>query len=244
MAEKEKLRNKLAVLVVVYTFGVVLAALFLGLFRWLGWVKIFHPERFPHFRGRLIVVSNHPSLLVETILIPLLFWREYLRHPLTLTPWVTPDRNNFTNHWYWWWLKVRAISVKRGDRKAEVTAYREMKEVVNAGGIIHLLPEGGRTGKAKQHFESPKHHQKLGVLKRGAADLVLETGATLLPIWVDNADRVMPLSPEKLYTFPRIWKGVTLKIGQPVILEQENRDEVSQQIAFKLLELADEDEPR
>ena len=241
----KKLWEKLIFISVSLPIGYLLGIIFriLCLFRI---IKVSHWERFPHFKGRLVLVSNHPSLL-EPILLPALFFWEYLFHPFKLAPWSTPDKQNYYDKWYWFWLRPRAIPIERRDPGGKARALVKMIRVLKKGGIIILFPEGGRTFKGERFHFSKKENKKIRDFEGGIGWIVAKTGATVLPVWVDGADNVLPNSPDKLYhTFPRIWRRTIIKIGEPIEFvpsehpSSEERRYIEEKIRDTLLELADE----
>jgi len=234
----DKTIKKIELLVIMYTIGLLIGVLFY-LLKSLGRIRILYWERFPRRQGNLIVVSNHPSL-VEPILLPALFFREYILHPFKLTPWSIPDKTNYYDRWYWFWVRPRAIPVDRGNKREELKAFFKMKKVLASGGKIVFFPEGGRTFKGEEFFYS-KEGKRIRTLKEGAGLLVMKTGATVLPVWVEGTDNVLPNSRDKLYhCFPRLWRKMTIKIGEPLRFEKTNQEEITQKIAATLLRLADE----
>ena len=238
----KKIVNLLIFLVFTYPYGIVIGIIF-RLLVILGKIRILHWERFPHWKKRIILVSNHPSLL-EPFLLPALFFREYFLHPFKYAPWSTPDRTNFYDRWYWFWLRPRAIPIDRKNTQGKFKAFFETKEVITSGGIIILFPEGGRTFKGKRFLYSQKG-KKLRILKNGIGWLVLQTKALVVPVWVEGTDKVLPNNPEKLFSLPHFGEKITIKIGTPLRFHQSSRysrNQVTQIIAKALLKLADEEE--
>ncbi len=237
-----KIFDQLFLLVMVYTVGLLLALLFL-LFKVFKVIKISHPERLPYKQGNLIVISNHPSLL-EPILLPVMFYREYLRHPFRLTPWSTPDKKNFGGR-FWLWAKPRMIPVDRNNNDEALKTFSMMKKVVNTNGILILFGEGGRTFKGERFLYSQRG-KRIRVLEKGIALLTLKTSAEILPIWVEGTDNFFPNTlwiddKESSFPLPRFWKKITIKVGKPIKFENRGSKEVIiQEIAATLLELADE----
>jgi 1-acyl-sn-glycerol-3-phosphate acyltransferase len=135
-----------------YPIGVILGIMF-NLLRLLRRIKVHHPERFPHGRGNVVLVSNHPSLL-EPFLLITLFFRDYLFHPFKYGPWSTPDIKNFYNRWFFFWLRPRAIPIPRESEGGKKDSFNQMKKVLDAGGILILFPEGGRTYKGSDFLYS------------------------------------------------------------------------------------------
>lgn len=244
--------DRVARLFLLYTLGV-----FLGLVMFVleafGIVRVLHKERIPHKHNGMIGISNHESL-VEPILNPLLFFYDYFYHPFKLCPISIPDKKNYMDKLFWWWLRFCAIAIDRNDRKKGMEALHKMKDVLKAGGIILPFPEGGRTcfGKA---FTSSPGGKKIRVLDEvdkimegagGLSWVILQTNPTILPIWVEGGAEILPNSPnrKKLYhTFPRLWKKMTIKIGRPVSFSEDtDRKEIAKKLTTLLLVLADEKE--
>ncbi len=239
MKKIDSKKDKILIVLAIYTMGLLLG-LFLYLLRILGWVKVEHWERFPKRQKRILVVSNHPSL-IEVVLVPVLFFRDYILHPFNFTPWNVPDKKNYFDNLYWSWAKVRLIPIDRkNDRKAFKSLMR-IKEILSLDGIVVLFPEGGRTFKGEGFFTSDKKGKKLRILKEGVGWLILKTNPLIVPVWIDGAEKVLPNKLDKLYhCIPRFWKGMTVKIGEPMHIEGKKKEEITQEIALTLLKLADE----
>lgn len=237
----DSFKDKICLVLALYTVGLLMWFAFFIL-RMLGRIRILHWERFPKNPKRLIVCSNHPSVL-EVILLPFLFLRYFFWHPFQAIPWSTPDKQNY-DRLIWKPFKPRLIFVNRRDKKEAQEAFHKMVRVLNLDMVVLLFPEGGRTGSAKKkekHLYSEKGN-KIRKLKPGIASLVLKTGASVFYIWVKDAEKVMPIVPNRLYTYPRFWdSSVILKFGKTVKFPKEtDREEIIQSIATDILELADE----
>ena len=240
MKEIDSRKDKILIVLAIYTIGLLLG-LFLYLLRILKWVKIEHWERFPKRQKRVLIVSNHPSLL-EVVLVPVLFFRDYIFHPFDFSPWNVPDKKNYFDRWYWAWAKTRLIPINRENDREAFKALRRIKEILNLGGIVVLFPEGGRTFKGEKFFYS-ENGKKIRRLKEGVGWLILKTNPLIVPVWIDGAEEVLPNKPDKLYhCIPRFWKGMTVKIGEPIHVEGKKKGEITQEIALTLLKLADEEE--
>jgi len=239
--KKEGLLEKITAILVFYTIGVLLGIIFYSL-KALRRIKVVNRKNFPHNYGNLIVVSNHPSLL-EPILLPCLFFREYIFHPLKLSPWSTPDKKKYYDRWYWFWLRPRAIPIDRNDTRGGIKAFFLMKKVLNAGGILILFPEGGRTYKGKKFFRS-QSGRRIRFFQDGVGQLVLRTNCRVLPLWVEGTDKVIPNSNDRFYVLPRFWDSeITIRIGKTMSFDGvSDRKEIVQKIMMALLELADEEE--
>ncbi len=255
-----KLKEKIAVLLVVCPVGAFLAGIFL-LFRSLKWIKVWRWEKFPThqknpdlYKNGLIVVANHPHLLgcMFEVWLPVLFYRDYLRHPFRLRPFSVPDKGNFPDKWYWSWIKPVAVPINRkGDSSEKRHEIERLIEILKSGGICVIFAEAGRTFKGTKFQRSAKG-KRVRTLEGGVALLAQKTGATILPIWVENASDTSPmdnLDPKKLYhCLPKFWEGIIIKIGNAIRFEgikfeaKPGREKMVRSITNALLELADEEE--
>jgi 1-acyl-sn-glycerol-3-phosphate acyltransferase len=87
---------------------------------------------------------------------------------------------------------------------ADTEAYRTARAVLDAGGVLASHPEGTRS--------------RDGVLlraKTGLARLAVSSGAPVLPVGVIGLERFLPRDT----TFPRLFKRVTLRFGEPFTLD-------------------------
>ncbi len=222
-----------------------LYGIFIGVFfqflKFFGLVRVLHGERFPFWRNKVILASNHPSLL-EPFLLPALFFPKYLFYPFT-TPWSTPDRKNFYQRWLFRLLfEARSIAVDRTPKSSRLRrVISRMKRILEAGGNIIIFPEAGRTFKG-ENFLFSETGKKIRELKKGIGWLVDQTNALVVPVWVEGTDKVLPNRSDRLFSFPRLGK-ITIKIGEILKFNDSgNKKEITAKIAQALLKLADEEE--
>ncbi len=158
---------------------------------WLGFrVHVSGRERVPR-SGPVIVASNHVSFC-DSIFIPLVVPRrvtylakaEYFDHPLTALV----------------LQSLGVIPIKREGGSASQRALASAKEVLEAGHAIAIYPEGTRSPDGRLH----KGHT-------GIARLALQTGAPVVPVWVEGTLDVQPVGSPWL----RPGKKVELSIGEP-----------------------------
>ena len=239
----KRLLNIIAFILFTVPVGFIAGSLTFSLIM-LGVVKIRHWERFPFWRRKLIVVSNHPSLL-ETVLVPALFFPEYCLNPFFYIPWSTPDRKNFYDRWYWSWARTISVPIDRTDERNGAEALHKIKDLLNRKKIVVLFAEGGRTFKGDK-FRYSAGGKRLRELKRTVGFLVARTGAEVLPIWVEGADKVLLNHHTKLYGGIYLRQKVTIKIGKLIRARKSLRigssREITERITKLLLELADEKE--
>jgi 1-acyl-sn-glycerol-3-phosphate acyltransferase len=183
--------------------------------------------------GGTLIVSNHPSLL-ETILLPLLYFPHFLTHPFLAFPWSTPDRKNFMSKWYFrLFAHTRMIFVDR-DSPSPASNMRVVRKIISvlwAKGTVILFPEGGRTFKRPLKMVSQKN-KELGTLSRSVECILRNARSAIVPVWVEGCDKALP--PGKY--IPRFVHGpVIIKIGEPI------RQRISaENLQHTLLRIADE----
>lgn len=131
-----------------------------GLTRVICWVHDEKLGRIPR-QGPLILVTNH----VNIIEIPIIYTHLYPRpvYGLVLA-------RRWQNPLFRWLLDTcQAIPLKRGE--PDLAAIRKGLEVLTAGGILIIAPEGTRSGDGRLQEAHP-----------GVVMLALHSGAPLLPI--------------------------------------------------------------
>lgn len=239
--------NALLYLVSTFPCGVAIGIAVLYL-RWRGYIKLVHPERFPLWQRGVILVSNHPSLL-EPILLPGLFLRQFLFHPFLFGPWSTPDQANFQGIW-WWWMRPRAVFVPRGEGRLQMQALQHIRDILRKGDIVILFPEGGRTSSAgKQEVVLRSATGKsLRQLKAGLAYWAQKTQALVVPVWIEGTDAVLPNAADRKVLYHRFPKfrghTITIRIGFGTrFARHDSKEKITQAITASFLQLADEDTP-
>jgi len=221
-----------------YFYG-TLSGIILHLLRILGIISVKHWERFPRYQQKMILVSNHPSLL-EALFLPALFFPEYIFYPNKLGPWSTPDKKNYWDKWYYFWVRPRAIPIERGNNGSELKALILMKKTLLGGERIILFPEGGRTFKGSE-FICSRQGKRIRKLKTSIGWLALKTGALVVPAWLEGTDKVLPNNRPPL---PRFWHKITIRIGDPITFSNDGsitKEDATNEIANALLNLADEE---
>jgi 1-acyl-sn-glycerol-3-phosphate acyltransferase len=236
------------------------------LLEFFGRIRFQHFERFPLWNGNLIIVSNHPSLF-EPFILPLMGfpWMNFpwLFSPLwskvkfsfnwfrelqkefylskKLIPANVPDRDNFYDAPYWGLFRAINVPINRnGDARGRISTISALRKALENGGRVLLFPEGTRTYKAmRKSGTTTASGKKLGELKDGAAWLAMKTNASVLPIWVEGTDKVLP---NDRLPFPRLWHRTTIKIGTPFFVTRGKRREATVEIAQHLLDLAEEED--
>ncbi len=257
-----KLINELRFIIVNYLVGPTLGIL-VCLLEAVGRIKFLYFERFPIWEERLIIVSNHPSLL-EPLILPLIGF-PWMNFPWVFSPvwarirfslsWVkelqreyslqkklipanVPDRNNFYDPPYMRLFRGINVPVDRnGGVQLRVSTILELKRILEWGGRVLIFPEGTRTFKSEEESRVRSTSGKeMGKLKDGAAWLALKTEARILPIWIEGTDKVLPNNRIPL---PRLWHRITIKIGNPFMVQGCTREEGTSEITGAFIKLAD-----
>jgi 1-acyl-sn-glycerol-3-phosphate acyltransferase len=91
-----------------------------------------------------------------------------------------------------------AEPVKAGG--SDIGAYRTAKGILDAGGVVAILPEGTRS------FDG-----ELTQPKPGVSLLATRTGAPVLPVGISGTDALMG----REQTFPKIGTRIVLRVGTP-----------------------------
>jgi 1-acyl-sn-glycerol-3-phosphate acyltransferase len=150
-----------------------------------------------------------------------------------------PDRQNFFDYGFWRLFQGINVPVDRNGRPQDrISSISAIKSILEGGGRVLIFPEGGRTYKAVKNGRCASASGKeIGKLKHGAAWLAVNTGARVLPIWVEGTDKVLP---NDSLPVPRLWHRITIKIGQPFSVSENDREEATSEIRQALLMLAEE----
>ncbi len=196
------------------SFNIWLARLVIRIILGLYWgasllnlIQVHHGEKALRAlrKGKVLIISNHPSLL-ETWLLPALFWRL----PEERVPWTVADQDLMPKSW----AKVfRLILVNRHcSQKGVMTvngrAIVQARGVIKRDGNVILYPEGGRT--CKGAVASMLGNRKLRQVQIRLITNLAQEGVTILPVWVTHGNVE---SPEG---FVRgFWK---LFLGTPLVM--------------------------
>lgn len=195
----------------------------------------------------ILIIGNHPSLL-ETVIIPLLFWPQSVFNS-SLMPISTPDEKNFhQGELFGKYLKpfvrffmsgVPSVFILRGNARKSVEALEIIREKLENGRVVLIFPEGGRTG--KEHDET-----KLRVLNgkrirkfQSGVSLLLKNAKksfVILPVWVEGGEEALPINAK----IPKIWKRLQFHFGRPWRVKKAyknfSREEILDLLELKVLE--------
>lgn len=152
-------------------------------------------EDFPT-EGPVIVVANHMSFM-DSLWTPLRVPRQmvYLAKAEYFESWKTA----------WFFRALGMIPVKRDIKEQTEAALQAGIEVLGAGGVLGLYPEGTR---------SPDGRLYRG--RTGVARLALRSRARVVPVGLIGSREVMP----KQARFPKPWGNVRCRFGKPLDFER------------------------
>ena len=143
-------------------------------------------------RGPAILASNHISFC-DSFFLPLVV-------PRRVT--YVAKAEYFDNWKVAWFFKANGhIPLRRGEGADWKRALDAAAEVLGAGGLFGIYPEGTRSTDGRLY----RGHT-------GVAMLALRTGAPVIPIGFVGTDRAQPVGAKMMRPF----KTVTIRIGPPI----------------------------
>jgi 1-acyl-sn-glycerol-3-phosphate acyltransferase len=157
-------------------------------------VRIEGREHVPD-RGPVILAANHRSF-VDSIFIPLV-----IRRRVTF---VAKAEYFDSRKTAWFFRGVGQIPIRREGGSASERALASATEVLQAGGVFGIYPEGTRTRDGYLH----RGHT-------GVARLALRTGAPIVPVGLVGTDEIQATDSK----LPRLFRPVRIRFGAPVPLE-------------------------
>ena len=141
--------------------------------------------------GALLIVANHQSYL-DPPMIGVTLARQF--HPLARA-------GLFESRWFGWLLRtVNSIPI-RTEGNADTSAMRRALELLHAGAIVLIFPEGTRTQTGE-----------VGAFERGAGVLIKRAQCPVAPAAVEGAFEAWPRSRK----WPRLFSKVGVVIGEPI----------------------------
>ena len=143
-------------------------------------------------KGPAILASNHQSF-IDSVFLPLVVPRrvtfvakaEYFESPRTA----------------WFFRAVGMIPLKRGGGPASARALAAAREVLEAGGVLGIYPEGTRSPDGRLY----KGHT-------GAARLSMQCDVPIIPVAQFGTAAVQPIGA----MWPKLFRRVRVKLGPPL----------------------------
>ena len=170
--------------------------------------------------GAAILAGNHLSF-IDSIFLPLVLRRritfvakaEYFDDPKTA----------------WFFRAVGQIPIRRGGGSASRRALETAKEVLEAGKLFGIYPEGTRSPDGRLY----KGHT-------GVARLAVDTGAPVIAVAMLGTDRIQPIGQK-----PRLFRTVRVRFSEPMVFttDGERTDplmlrRITDQVMFQLQSLS------
>ena len=160
--------------------------------------------------GPVIIAANHRSV-IDSIFLPFVI-------PRKLT--FVAKAEYFDSIKTRWFFKATGqIPIRRDSSTSGAGALVSAKEILDAGEVFGIYPEGSRTRDGFLH----RGHT-------GVARLALDSSATLIPVGLIGTENVQSTN-EKI---PRFGKKVIVNIGKPIEIEKY-RNEVDKRLANRNL---------
>lgn len=154
-------------------------------------VKVEGRENVPR-SGPVILASNHQSF-IDSIFLPL-----SIRRRVTFVA-----KAEYFESWKtaWFFRAVGMIPLKRGGGSASERALAAAREVLAAGGVLGIYPEGTRSPDGRLY----RGHT-------GVARLAAQCGAPVVPVAQSGTAEVQPIGA----MMPKLFKPVRLRMGPPL----------------------------
>ena len=172
-------------------------------------------------RGPVILAGNHISFC-DSIFLPLV-----LRRRVTFVAKAEYFEDRKTA---WFFRAVGQIPIKRDGGPASIRALDTAQEVLKAGSVFGIYPEGTR---------SPDGRLYTG--HTGVARLAVETGAPVVAVAMVGTDVVQPIGQ----VMPRLFRTVTVRFSEPMYFSSERARpeplllrQATDEIMFRLRELS------
>ena len=172
--------------------------------------------------GPALLAANHISVLDSVFMIPTLKRRiTYIGKAEYLDSWKT--RYIFQG--------LGAIPVDRTGGDAAAAALDAAADVLDAGGLFGIFPEGTRTRDGLLHKG-----------KTGVARLSFRTGAPVIPMGLRGLDTIQPPDAK----FPRPFRTWEVHLGEPILPDRYGRDlndnkalrEMTDEIMYEICQLS------
>jgi 1-acyl-sn-glycerol-3-phosphate acyltransferase len=202
----------------------VLKAVLTPVLRFAFRVRVEGVEQIPK-KGPAILASNHLSFS-DSIFLPLV-----LRRRVTFVAKAEYFEDKKTA---WFFRAVGQIPIKRGGGSSSMRALQSAQEVLEAGGVFGIYPEGTRSPDGRLY----KGHT-------GVARLALRTKAPVFAVAMIGTRDAQPIGQAK----PRFFMPITIRISRPLMFERfHDRPtdplalrQITDEIMFELHELSGQD---
>jgi 1-acyl-sn-glycerol-3-phosphate acyltransferase len=177
-------------------------------------------DRVPE-RGPVILAANHRSFM-DSLFLPLV-----IRRRVTFVAKAEYFDDKKTA---WFFRGVGQIPIRREGGSASERALEAATDVLDAGGVFAIYPEGTRTRDGRLH----RGHT-------GIARLALRTGAPIVPVGMIGTDEINPIGRK----LPRLFRPVMVRFGNPISVDRyEGREhdklvlrQITDEVMFEIRQL-------
>lgn len=228
-----RLKRSYGAFLVALTIGSV-DGLFFWILRGLGLVRVDGYWRLVRAvaRGNTIIAANHPTLL-ETTIIPLIFWPWGAIWTQRFFVWSVPDGALFPKWLSWLYDLSHCVKVDRS-KGNNGSAAHVIVRILRSPATIVVHPEAGRTDSPFRGANAPKKRfgkyqdRTMRRIVSTVPFLALQTEATIYLVWVD-----IPFKDEAndfkraLWLWITRWETITLSVGEPYQVQDSRWRSVS-----------------
>ncbi|MFQ5603159.1 MAG: lysophospholipid acyltransferase family protein [bacterium] len=186
-------------------------------FQFLNRTVVKGKKNVPQKRNTLLL-SNHQSMIDSFLVGLFAFYPMSLIRPYVI-PWNPAAEENFFRTPILAWLadNWKCIRIKRG--RKDVGAIFKMAEALKIG-TMTLFPEGTRS-----------RDGSIGKARGGAGLLILETNPTVIPVYIDGMDKLLPIGS----VIPRLFKKIYVYYGKPLDLSEFYGNHKKREVAQKIM---------
>ena len=177
--------------------------------------------------GPVILAANHRSFL-DSLFLPLVLGRR--------VTFVAKAEYFDSKKTAWFFRGVGQIPIRREGGSASDGALAAATEVLEAGGVFAIYPEGTRT---RDGFTHRGH--------TGVARLALKTGAPIVPVGLMGTEECQPVDKK----LPRLFRKVSIRFGTPIPPERYRDDteglalrQLTDEVMFEIVQLCEHYEYR
>jgi 1-acyl-sn-glycerol-3-phosphate acyltransferase len=168
-------------------------------------------------KGRVMILTNHPTVVVETFGMGAILFPWFLFFPQFFL-WQMPDKR-LLDGWHipnWMRTALRCILVDRSTKLEGGGPAFEAIRILRAGGVIVAFPEGGRTfGSANRHkMPLERRGRQMQEIKSSLTRVAHVANAWILPGWIEVPHSQDPITVSGF--FSRVF-GTGKKKFWPVI---------------------------
>jgi len=151
-------------------------------------------------------------------------------------------------YYKWWFFPLRLVSVPidRTNLRQSLKISKKLELMLKEGKVVLLHPEQERIyTEGDCDSRVSKSGKRMKKFRHGTRRLFLNTNCIVLPVWMDGGEKVIPNKSDSprphLVHWPRFWRNITIKIGEPMDVSNMQKNEVLDHLECTLLELADMD---